>query len=217
MKYISLFFSLFLLFSCQNDVKKASDDSTKSEKDKIHQEITDDKSLKTTGAITDSNIIEDEASIEHKEDVSIDEIEDKKNTENTLTEVSPPSKTLTVKNPIKKEPISKEPIKLPVGQLNFTNPVHNFGRLTEGDTVFHSFSFTNIGTGPIIIKDVLTTCGCTVPNFTKRPIMPGKTGEVDISFDSKGKLGSQNKQLTVLTNGKPSEYTLNIKALIGTD
>jgi len=76
-----------------------------------------------------------------------------------------------------------------------------------------TFTFTNTGNAPLIISEVKTSCGCTVPTYSKEAIMPGKDGEIKISYDTK-KVGSFTKTITVLSNANQERKTLKIKGAI---
>ena len=98
--------------------------------------------------------------------------------------------------------------------ITFEEFSHDFGDLIQGDKVAHTFEFTNTGTLPLIISNVLTTCGCTVTEWPSKPIKSGKTGEIKITFDSTGKMGKQNKIITVVTNADPQFARLSITASV---
>jgi len=104
----------------------------------------------------------------------------------------------------------------PKAVITFDKPTHDFGDITQGDVVNHVFKFKNTGNAPLIISDVQVTCGCTVPTKPKDPILPGKTGEIGITFSSGGKMGKQNKTITVVSNAANTEervvITTNILA-----
>ena len=85
-------------------------------------------------------------------------------------------------------------------QIEFKETLYNFGAITQGDTVLHTFIFENIGTEPLKIISAAGSCGCTVPKYSKDDILPGKKGEVQVRFNSAGKLGMQNKTVTLMTN-----------------
>ncbi len=76
----------------------------------------------------------------------------------------------------------------------------DFGDITQGEKVEHTFVFTNEGTSPLIISNVAVTCGCTATNWPKEPIAPGQTSELKISFNSTGKMGKQNSVVRVYSN-----------------
>jgi hypothetical protein len=84
--------------------------------------------------------------------------------------------------------------------LAFEESEFNFGDISQGDVVEHTFKFKNSGTQPLVIERVDVTCGCTTPAWSKEPVMPGKYGFVTAKFDSSGKLGQQKKAITVHSN-----------------
>ena len=85
-------------------------------------------------------------------------------------------------------------------QIKFKEILYNFGTITQGDTVEHTFIFENVGTEPLRITSARGSCGCTVPSYTTDAIEPGKKGEVFVRFRSAGKRGMQNKTVTLMTN-----------------
>ena len=99
-------------------------------------------------------------------------------------------------------------------QADFDETSYDFGDIIQGDKISHTFDFTNTGKQPLIISNVLTTCGCTATKWPKKPIQPGKTGQIKITFDSTGKMGKQNKIITVLTNANPQHIRLSISASV---
>ena len=97
-------------------------------------------------------------------------------------------------------------------EIKFDTTYHDFGSLAQGEKVSFTFRFRNTGTSSLIIKDAYSTCGCTVPDYSKEPVSPGAEGKVDIVFDSDGKNGLQYKTITLKLNTKIKEKTLTIKA-----
>jgi hypothetical protein len=90
------------------------------------------------------------------------------------------------------------PVKPPV--LTFEEKVHNFGEIREGEKVEYSFKFTNTGASPLVIEDAISSCGCTVPEWPKEPVKPGQTGYMKVVFDSHGKSGYTEKEISVKIN-----------------
>lgn len=84
--------------------------------------------------------------------------------------------------------------------LTFEEKVHNFGEITAGEKVEYSFKFTNTGTSPLLIEDAISSCGCTVPEWPKEPIKPGQSGYMKVIFDSHGKSGYTEKEISVKIN-----------------
>jgi hypothetical protein len=84
--------------------------------------------------------------------------------------------------------------------MTFAKESHDFGQVNEGDKVVFDFFFTNTGKSALIIRNATATCGCTVPEYPKQPLAPGKTGIIHVVFNSTGKSGMQNKIITLTTN-----------------
>ena len=88
----------------------------------------------------------------------------------------------------------------------------------DGDKVTHVFKFKNTGNEPLIISNAKGSCGCTVPEWPKDAIAPGKSGEIKVVFDSKGKgaVGGKedSKRVTITANTDPVETYLTIKGKI---
>ncbi|MBS4061151.1 MAG: DUF1573 domain-containing protein [Bacteroidetes bacterium] len=103
-----------------------------------------------------------------------------------------------------------------VPQITFNKVEHDFGRLIQGEQVIHVFKFTNTGSSDLLISKVSASCGCTASKYTRDPVKPGQEGKVEITFDSNGQRGIQNKTITVLTNGIPQMTTLRVKAQVVT-
>jgi hypothetical protein len=101
---------------------------------------------------------------------------------------------------------------LPV--IAFEKDYHDFGRLVNGEKVTFGFKFKNTGETDLVISQVKTGCGCTVPKFPKEPIKPGEGGLIQVSFDSTGRNGVQNQAITVVSNCQPNQTVLRIKAMI---
>ncbi len=98
--------------------------------------------------------------------------------------------------------------------LVFDHDEHHFGDVFEGEKVEHTFSFRNTGSGSLILQNVLSTCGCTAPVWPKEPIEAGAEGKIKIVFNSKGKIGRQNKVITVRSNAKDGDVRLFITAMV---
>ncbi|MGM0581203.1 MAG: DUF1573 domain-containing protein [Bacteroidota bacterium] len=84
--------------------------------------------------------------------------------------------------------------------IKFETLEYDFGHIDEGDKLSHSFKFTNTGKDTLNIRKTKTTCGCTVSELEKMDYSPNESGEIKISFDSKGRRGTQIKRITLFTN-----------------
>jgi hypothetical protein len=94
---------------------------------------------------------------------------------------------------------------------------HDFGNKYEGEKLQHTFYFSNTGNEPLIITNVQVSCDCTSfpKGWPRDPIPAGASGEIVVSFNSTGKMGLQNKLITVVTNainpeGNQISFTTNI-------
>ncbi|MCT4665025.1 MAG: DUF1573 domain-containing protein [Flavobacteriales bacterium] len=99
-------------------------------------------------------------------------------------------------------------------KFEFENTVWNFGDITQGESVSHVFKFKNTGTEPLIISNAKGSCGCTVPTYTRTPIAPGESGELNVTFNSRGKLNKQMKTVTITANTTPNITRLRVEGNI---
>jgi hypothetical protein len=95
--------------------------------------------------------------------------------------------------------------------FNFEENIHDFGKLVDGEVVTYKFKFTNTGKTPLLISSATASCGCTVPSYPKEPIAPGAEGSIDVQFNSSGKVGVFNKDVTIVANTIPNQTILAIK------
>jgi len=105
-------------------------------------------------------------------------------------------------------------IKFGGSKIKFDKTEHDFGIINEGDIVETVFKFTNSGKSELIITSAKGTCGCTVPEWPKQPIMPGETGEIKVKFNSYKKPNLQQKQIVLITNTENGKEILKIKAQV---
>lgn len=97
-------------------------------------------------------------------------------------------------------------------------PMHNFGEIMENaGKVTHIFQIKNSGKSPFAIQKVDTSCGCTVTDWSKEPILPGKTGTVSVTFDPKGRPGKFVKSVSVYCTGMKRSYNLTIRGIVLTE
>lgn len=95
--------------------------------------------------------------------------------------------------------------------IDFEEAEHDFGKIVQGEKVSYDFKFTNVGKSNLVISNAAASCGCTVADFPKEPIPPGKTGKITVEFNSEGKSGYTEKTITVVTNCEPNTIILKIK------
>lgn len=130
-------------------------------------------------------------------------------------QVLPPSATNPVVKPFKPE--MQKPQPKPIGsekptEMTFAEKSHDFGTIKQGDKVAHIFTFKNTGDHDLIISRAVGSCGCTVPEYPKEPIAPGKSGTMKVSFNSTGKSGQQHKTVTITANVPNYAEVLEITA-----
>ena len=88
--------------------------------------------------------------------------------------------------------------------VQLIDSVYNFGKITDGEKVTFNFRFKNVGAKPLVITSTSASCGCTVPEKPERPVLPGETGFIKVVFNSKGKTGHNEKNITVMANTNPA-------------
>jgi len=96
--------------------------------------------------------------------------------------------------------------------ITFAEIEHNFGKVNAGEKVGCIFSYKNSGTTSLIVNSAITTCGCTVPKYDRKPIQPGSVGSIEVVFDTSGRNGTQTKTITVTSNAVTPVVLLTIKA-----
>jgi len=94
--------------------------------------------------------------------------------------------------------------------MKFEKDIRDFGKIKTGDKVSADFKFTNTGKSPLIITDGTASCGCTRPEWPKTPIKPGDKGIIHVTFSSIGKLGLQDKLITITANTIPAQNRVHL-------
>ena len=96
--------------------------------------------------------------------------------------------------------------------LSVDDPEFKFGKITQGEKVEHTYVLTNSGKSDLLIRKVKASCGCTAVQPEKKVIGPGESVNIKTVFNSAGKLGNQNKTVTIITNDpKKSKMILWVK------
>jgi Protein of unknown function (DUF1573) len=98
-------------------------------------------------------------------------------------------------------------------KFKFDKEVHDFGIVKQGDDATCLFTYTNVGTEPLIISDCKGSCSCTIPSFKTDPVLPGATGVITVKFDTKDKDGDFTKTVYIQSNAtaRNERYELKIK------
>jgi len=100
-----------------------------------------------------------------------------------------------------------------VAKIEFKSETIDYGTIEKGSDGKRVFEFTNTGDAPLIISKVTSSCGCTIPKWSKEPILPGKTGEIQVKYDTK-RVNPIRKTITVISNAETPTVALKIKGLV---
>ena len=99
------------------------------------------------------------------------------------------------------------------GEMKFEHTRHNFGVFAQDTAIVtHEFIFTHVGKSPLIIHQASASCGCTVPEYTLEPIMPGEKGKITVTYNGKGRRpGVFRKSVTIHNNGRQTPIRIYIE------
>ena len=98
-------------------------------------------------------------------------------------------------------------------EFKFKSETIDYGKIDKGSDGERIFTFTNLGDQPIIIKNIKSSCGCTVPKKPEKPIMPGEKGEIKVSYDTK-RVGGFSKSITIFSNATEAAKVIRIKGIV---
>ncbi|MGB5273102.1 MAG: DUF1573 domain-containing protein [Flavobacteriaceae bacterium] len=94
-------------------------------------------------------------------------------------------------------------------KIEFKTETIDYGVIEKGSDGVRIFEFTNTGNAPLIISKVSSSCGCTIPNWSKDPVMPGKSGEIQVKYDT-NRVNPIRKAITVISNADTPTRVLKI-------
>ena len=116
---------------------------------------------------------------------------------------------------IKSDNQNKTQVQQSYAEITFDRIFHDFGTIKEGEIAKTVFSFTNTGENDLYIVDAIGSCGCTVPKYPKNiPIKPGESGEIEVNFDSNGRINLQQKMVKITANTTSGGQLLQIQAFV---
>ena len=98
-------------------------------------------------------------------------------------------------------------------EFKFEQETIDYGKIIKGSEGERTFVFTNIGDAPLMIQNIKSSCGCTVPKKPEKPIMPGEKGEIKVSYDTK-RVGGFSKSITITSNAKNAVKVIKIKGFV---
>lgn len=126
-------------------------------------------------------------------------------TEDSSAQVAAPAMTTN-------EDMIKEAQSKPLTTAALSEAAFEFGKIKKGDHKEHTYEITNTGENPLIISQVKPGCGCTVPDYTKEPILPGQKGKITLKFDSSNFDGLVNKQAEIYANVEKAPMVITFSA-----
>ncbi|GGW82037.1 DUF1573 domain-containing protein [Salegentibacter mishustinae] len=98
-------------------------------------------------------------------------------------------------------------------KIEFKSETIDYGEIKKGSDGVRVFEFTNTGNVPLVIANVTSSCGCTIPKKPEDPIQPGETGEIQVKYNTK-LVGPIRKTVTVYSNADESTKSLKIKGRV---
>ncbi len=99
-------------------------------------------------------------------------------------------------------------------EMTFEVEEYNYGTIKQGESITREFTFTNTGKEDLIISNAQGSCGCTVPIWPKEPMKKGAKNVIKVTFNSAGKMGMQDKTVTITSNAKNSPKVLHLKGTV---
>ncbi|MBQ4420558.1 MAG: DUF1573 domain-containing protein [Bacteroidales bacterium] len=94
-------------------------------------------------------------------------------------------------------------------EITFTEMVHDYGEVVKGGNGICEFEYKNTGKAPLMLTNVRSSCGCTIPSWSKEPLMPGKSAKIKVKYNTKN-VGTINKSITVESNASNGTVVLKI-------
>jgi len=101
-------------------------------------------------------------------------------------------------------------------EITFEKTIINYGTIDKGTNGVRDFVFTNTGNAPLIISNVKSTCGCTIPKKPEKPILPGESDKIQVKYDTK-RVGFIRKSISVTSNASNPSVVLKITGQVIAD
>jgi len=109
--------------------------------------------------------------------------------------------------------VSKSPVDANSPVFKFEKEVIDYGKVDLNSNGVREFEFSNVGKSPLVIKNIKSSCGCTVPTKPTEPIMPGKTGKISVKYAT-NRPGGFSKSITIFSNASQKVKVLRIKGIV---
>ncbi|MFA6200803.1 MAG: DUF1573 domain-containing protein [Bacteroidales bacterium] len=114
------------------------------------------------------------------------------------------------------KPAESAQLNKPVGtqaEITFEKVEHDYGDVIKGGNGETSFTYKNTGKAPLVLSNVRSSCGCTVPSWSREPLMPGQTASIKVKYNT-ANVGPINKSITVESNATTNRIVLKIKGKV---
>ena len=98
-------------------------------------------------------------------------------------------------------------------KMEFKSEVIDYGEINKGSDGVRVFEFTNTGNVPLVISNVTSSCGCTIPKKPEKPVLPGETGQIEVKYDT-SRVGPIRKTITVYSNAEEPAKSIKIKGRV---
>ncbi|WP_432412788.1 DUF1573 domain-containing protein [Rasiella sp. SM2506] len=112
--------------------------------------------------------------------------------------------------PLSYAQMARENIPAAIGIIDFKTETVAYGTIAQNSDGQRTITFKNTGDAPLLITDVKSSCGCTVPSYSKTPVMPNESGKITVKYNT-SKIGAFNKTITVLSNASAASKQIKIK------
>lgn len=99
-------------------------------------------------------------------------------------------------------------------ELFFDSPTHKFDKVEEGPKLQHVYYFTNRGDAPLLITDYKVSCSCTKAKFPLHPVLPNQNDSIIVTFDTKGKIGYQDRTIDIFSSAKNNPEKIRFKVFV---
>jgi hypothetical protein len=100
-----------------------------------------------------------------------------------------------------------------VAKITFEQTTIDYGEVEKGADGVRVFKLTNTGDAPLVIEDIKSTCGCTIPKKPTGPIMPGASDTIEVKYDT-NRVGPIRRSISVYSNADEPIVTLNIRGTV---
>jgi hypothetical protein len=117
-------------------------------------------------------------------------------------------------DPKEEDALDKKIKTMPQTTFSLSDTAISLGKMTEGEKRTAVYSIKNTGTNPLLISNIITSCGCTAPTYPKQPLLPGDSAAIELQFNSAGKEGEVRKTALIKCNSVDAPYPVAFTAFV---